>query len=112
MIKNGIRAAGMLLKEGLNKGAMPTLQVLEITSNKTRQYSDILPYLGDFSHYFAALPQNLNQLRLRTAFVPLSDIECVTKTLIKVPQSLKVLSDRKGKDLSLKVEVDLLLKRL
>lgn len=86
----------MLMKEGLSKGLSPALQVLEISSGSKRSGSDILPYLGALSHLFSPLPQSPGQMRLKAALISLSDVECVTKTMIKIPQSLKILGDRKG----------------
>jgi antiviral helicase SKI2 len=87
----------MLLRDGVTKGTAPTVQVLEIASNARRQPSDILPYLPEFAKLFAPLPCNLEELHLRTVLVPVSDIECITRTTIKVVAPLKNLGERRGK---------------
>ncbi|KAI9820336.1 MAG: hypothetical protein M1827_005958 [Pycnora praestabilis] len=83
--KDGIRRAGMLLREGVGKGLAPTVQVLEIGSTDSeRQPSDLLPYLPTFRGLFAGLPKSAAQMKLRTINIPLSDIEGVTKTIVKI----------------------------
>ena len=91
--KDGIRAAGMLLREGVNGGAEPTLPILEISSNKKRTDSDALPYLGDFAKYFTPLPNRLADMNLRVSNIRLSDVVCVTRTVIRIDQPLKALND-------------------
>jgi antiviral helicase SKI2 len=85
----------MLIREGFNRGTEPTLPVLEISTNKKRNPSDLLPYLGDFAHWFAALPNEYSELSLRISIVPISDIECVTETVIKSDGPFKALNDKK-----------------
>lgn len=96
LLQEGIRTAGMLLRDGVSKGLEPTVQVLEVAANGRRQPSDILPYLPDFSKHFAPLPKKLEDLHLRAVFIPLADIECITRTTIKVVAPLKNLSERRG----------------
>jgi len=73
----------MLIRDGFNKGVEPTLSVLEVSTNKKRGPSDLLPYLGQFAHLFAQLPQTFKTLSLRVTTVAISEVECVTETLIK-----------------------------
>ena len=99
--KKGIRSVGMLARDGIPRGDDPTLPVLEIASAKKKGMSDDLPYLGHFAQYFTPLPKIFKELTLRTVFVPLSDIECVTETLVKSDAPFKALSNKKeGKQLA------------
>jgi antiviral helicase SKI2 len=85
----------MLIRDGYNRGEMPTLPVLEISTNKKKSMSDDLPYLGAFAQYFTALPKKLNELSLKVSIIPLSDIECVTETIIKSEGPFKALNNKK-----------------
>lgn len=87
----------MLLRDGFTKGVEPTLPVLEISTNKKRGPSDLLPYLEGFAHQFAPLPQTVKDLSLRVTVVPISDVECVTETIIKSDGTFKALSSKKEK---------------
>lgn len=100
--KDGIRTAGMLLRDGISKGHEPTVQVLEISANAKRQPSDLLPYLSEFTKFFAPLPRNASDMRLKAASVPLSDVESITVAHIKVNQPyhctnfIRSIKNRKG----------------
>ena len=73
--------AGILLNEGLTKGALPTMEVLSVGSvNQARQPSDLLPYAESTRHYFGPL---LNT-QARVIKVPISDLECITMTAARV----------------------------
>lgn len=85
----------MLVREGYSRGEAPTLSVLEVSSNKKKNMGDDLPYLGAFAHLFAALPQKYSELNLKVAIIPLSDIECVTETIIESDVTLKTLNNKK-----------------
>ncbi|KIW08108.1 uncharacterized protein PV09_01045 [Verruconis gallopava] len=98
--KNGIRSAGMLVREGLSRGDNPTLPILEISSNKKKSMSDDLPYLGSFAHLFTPLPKTFKELTLKTSFIPLSDVECVTETVIKSEVTFKALNKKDAKQLA------------
>jgi antiviral helicase SKI2 len=87
----------MLLRDGFSKGVEPTLPVLEISTNKKRGPSDLLPYLEGFARQFAPLPQTVKDLSLRVTVVPISDVECVTDTLIKSDGTFKALNNKKEK---------------
>lgn len=63
----------------------PAVQVLELRSaSLSRHPSDLLPYLPQFRVLFTLLPHKKSELRFRAATIPLSDIECITQTLMKV----------------------------
>ena len=93
--KKGVRSAGMLVRDGIPRGDDPSLPVLEIATNKKKSMSDDLPYLGAFAGSFVPLPKKFADLSLKTVFVPLSDIECVTETIVKSDAPLKALSNKK-----------------
>ncbi|KAF2644916.1 antiviral helicase [Massarina eburnea CBS 473.64] len=93
--KNDVRTVGMLLREGVINGVEPSVQVLEIAANRQRKADDLLPYLPLFANFFRALPNKANELILKTALIPLSDIECLTRTLIDIPQSVEKLNRKK-----------------
>jgi antiviral helicase SKI2 len=93
--KNGIRSAGMLIRDGYSRGEEPSLSVLEISTNKKKSMSDDLPYLGAFGQLFANLPKKFSELSLKVSIVPLSDIECVTETIIKSEGPFKALNNKK-----------------
>lgn len=83
--QNGIRTAGMILNEGIGKGPMPTVDVLSIGATvSTRQSSDLLPYMAEMKKFFAPLPKTVAEMTLRPMNVPLTDVETVTKTVVKV----------------------------
>lgn len=89
----------MLLREGFSRGSEPTLPVLEISRNTKRQLNDILPYLPVFTHLFAGLPKKFSDMKLKIAIIPVREVECITRSSIKVDQPLKIINDRKGIDL-------------
>ena len=93
--KDNKRTAGMLMQDGTSKGNEPTVKVLEIAQNPERKADDLLPYLGPFAKFFRSLPKQPQDLILRTAYVPLHAIECFTKTIIDVPESVTNLNKKK-----------------
>lgn len=83
--KDGVRTAGILLREGVSRGLVPTVEVLSIgLTTRNRQSVDILPYLPKFRNQFAALPTKPEEMKLKVVHVPFSDIECITKTIVKI----------------------------
>ncbi|KAF4306971.1 Helicase [Botryosphaeria dothidea] len=98
--KDGIRTAGMLLRDGISKGHEPTVQVLEISVNLKRQPSDLLPYLPDFTRFFASLPRNASDMLLKAIAVPLSDVECITVSHIKIDLAEVLKSDSEALELA------------
>jgi len=87
----------MLLQEGTSKGNEPSVKVLEIAQHQDRKADDLLPYLGNFAKFFRTLPKRPEDLILRTAYVPLNDIECFTKTIIDVPDTVQNVNRKKGR---------------
>ena len=87
----------MLMQDGTSRGNEPTVKVLEVAQHQDRKPDDLLPYLGPFAQLYRKLPNKPGDLILKTAFVPLNDIECFTKTTIDVPDSVQNLNRKKGK---------------
>lgn len=85
------------MQDGTSKGNEPTVKVLEVAQHQDRKPDDLLPYLGPFAKLFRKLPNNPKDLILKTAYVPLNDIECFTKTIIDVPESVQNLGRSKSK---------------
>ncbi|OAG16211.1 antiviral helicase [Alternaria alternata] len=92
------RTAGMLMQDGTSKGNEPTVKVLEVAQHQDRKPDDLLPYVGPFAKWFRKLPNNPKDLILKAAYVPLNDIECFTKTIIDVPESIQNLGRKVSKD--------------
>ncbi|KAL6704332.1 Antiviral helicase ski2 [Coniothyrium glycines] len=93
--KDNKRTIGMLLQDGTSKGNEPTVKVLEIAQNQDRKADDLLPYVSAFAKFFRTLPKNAKDLILKTAYIPLNDIECFTKTLIDIPESVQNVNRKK-----------------
>ncbi|KAF2712633.1 antiviral helicase [Pleomassaria siparia CBS 279.74] len=93
--KNNIRTVGMILQDGTSKGNEPAIQVLEICQNQQRKADDLLPYLAPFVEYYRPLPKNENEYTLAWAFIPLNDVECLTNTVIDIPEAVRNLTKRK-----------------
>jgi antiviral helicase SKI2 len=96
--KDNKRTAGMLMQDGTSKGNEPTVKVLEVAQHQDRKPDDLLPYVGPFAKWFRKLPNNPKDLILKAAYVPLNDIECFTKTIIDVPESIQNLGRKVSKD--------------
>lgn len=92
----------MLLQDSITKGNEALVKVLEIAQPPDRKADDLLPYLSLFVQFFRKLPTNPKDLLLKTSFVPLSDIECLTKTIIDIPETVQNLSKKKGKHVFIK----------
>lgn len=80
--KDGIRTVGMLLREGVARGNVSVLEIGRVRAK--RQNCDLLPFLPRFRRRFTPLPQTDNDMKLRLQFVPFSDVECLTKTVLQV----------------------------
>ncbi|KAJ5172571.1 hypothetical protein N7492_005164 [Penicillium capsulatum] len=94
--KDGLRTAGILVKEGATAGAEPVIQVLEIgTISSKRHASDILPFLPRFRGFFRALPESSAQMHLKVCKVPLQDLLCVTNTVVKANGPIWYLNIKK-----------------
>jgi antiviral helicase SKI2 len=108
--KDGVRTPGILLNEGVStkvSGGQPTVHVFEIkTGRETRDSSDILPFVKGFRPLLKALPQQKRNIVAKPLHVPLSDVECLTTTLVDgiVPDFFQGGESRtKAKDKMLKI---------
>lgn len=83
--KDGVRMAGILTRDGVSRGLAPTVEVLCIgKKNRGREASDLLPYLPGFKPFFNSLPKKMAEMDLKVTRVPLGDIDCNTRTTVKV----------------------------
>ena len=74
----------------MSKSLSPTLELLSLgPRNPTRHPSDLLPYLPQFRPLFPKLPTEVAEMELKALKVPLTDIECVTRTVIQVRGALE-----------------------
>ncbi|KAI1177758.1 DSHCT domain-containing protein [Nemania sp. FL0916] len=84
--KEGVRTPGILLNEGVStkvSGGQPTVHVFEIkTGRESRDSSDILPFVKGFRPLLKPLPQQKRNIVAKTLHVPLSDVECLTTTIV------------------------------
>jgi len=108
--KDGVRTPGILLNEGVStkvSGGQPTVHVFEIkTGRETRDSSDILPFVRSFRPLLKALPQQKRNIVAKPLHVPLSDVECLTTTLVDgvIPDFFQSVEGRaKAKDKMLKI---------
>ncbi|KAL6874573.1 DSHCT domain-containing protein [Trichoderma longibrachiatum] len=92
---DGIRTAGILLAEGMSpKGSFedPILHVCAIKPlRERRDITDQLPFIPAFRKYMQKLPQGKRRLTTKNMFVPLSDVECLTRWVLKgvIPEIFK-----------------------
>ncbi|KAI8627103.1 DSHCT domain-containing protein [Xylariaceae sp. FL1651] len=108
--KEGVRTPGILLSDGVStkvSGGQPTVHVFEIkTGRETRDSSDILPFLKGFRPLLKSLPQQKRNIVAKTLHVPLSDVECLTATVVDgvIPEFFQGGEGRtKAKDKMLKI---------
>jgi antiviral helicase SKI2 len=82
--KDGVRTPGILLREGATGGSAPTIHALEVRTRRDQwDSSDLLPYLPKFRKLFTELSQNKKHISTKTLYIPVSDLECVTNTIMK-----------------------------
>lgn len=92
---DGIRSVGILLTEGMSpKGTMedPVLHVCAIKPlREKRDATDQLPFMPAFRKYLHKLPQGRKRIQIKTLHVPLSDVECLTRWVLKgtIPEIFK-----------------------
>jgi antiviral helicase SKI2 len=51
--------------------------------------------MSPFARFFRNLPKNVNEMILKPALIPLNDIECLTTTVIDIPEGVQNLNYRK-----------------
>jgi antiviral helicase SKI2 len=85
--KEGIRTPGILLSEGASvksNADCPSIHVLELRVVRgTRNSTDLLPFIPAFRSLYTSLPQGKRQIQFKTCHVPITDVECLTKTVTK-----------------------------
>lgn len=92
---DGIRTVGVLLSDGISpKGTSddPTLHVCAVKSlRERRDATDQLPFIPTFRKHFHSLPRGKRRIQNKTLHVPLSDVEIVTRWVMKniVPEIYK-----------------------
>lgn len=97
-LQEGIRTAGIIVREGVSGGATPSVQVLEIGALSSKRHpSDILPFLPGFRHLMQSLPTRAADMTLKVCKIPLLDVECLTNTMVKVGGQIWYLNIKKGK---------------
>lgn len=69
-------------------------------TNASRNSSDLLPYVRQCRGFFTPLPSTAAQMSLQVLKVPVNDIECVTKTVLKVKTPMWYLKIKKCIDKS------------
>ncbi|KAL8735712.1 MAG: hypothetical protein Q9181_002715 [Wetmoreana brouardii] len=81
---DGLRAAGIVLRDNISRGAGSTVELLYIGHlNPVREANELLPYIPKFRPFFAALPRNMAEMDIKVLKVPLTDIEAITRTILK-----------------------------
>lgn len=86
------------MREGVSRGQNPTVELLSLgAKNPTRNNSDLLPYLPRYRQLFGPLPMEGAEMELKVLKIPLSGIEVVTSTIVKVRGPIWTLGLKKGK---------------
>lgn len=90
--KDGVRTAGIILRDSLSRGAAPTVELLSMgRRNPVCEASDLLPYMPKLRRFFAPLPSNMAEMDMKLLRVPLNEIEAITRTVLKVWHSIATL---------------------
>ncbi|KAL2209606.1 DEAD/DEAH box RNA helicase [Sarocladium strictum] len=83
----GIRTVGILLSDGVSpKGSAdePVVHVCAVRPSRDRRdATDQLPFIPAFRKYLHKFHQGKRRLQTKNVFVPLSDIECLTRWVTK-----------------------------
>lgn len=91
----GIRTVGILLTEGVSPRSTledPTLHICALKPLRDRRdATDLLPFLPAYRKYLHKLPQGRKRMHVKSLHVPLSDVECLTRWVLKgtVPDIMK-----------------------
>ncbi|KAL4778196.1 armadillo-type protein [Aspergillus varians] len=82
--KDGSRNAGVIVRE-VGGGPSPVIQILEIGKLASKRHpSEILPFLPAFRGFLNPLPTRAIDMNLKVFKIPITDIECVTNTSVKL----------------------------
>lgn len=83
----GIRTVGLLVSEGMSpRGSLdePVIQVCTIKPlRERRDATDQLPFIPAFRWHLHRLPQGKRRMQTRTLQIPLSDVECLTRWVVR-----------------------------
>ncbi|KAL8800342.1 MAG: hypothetical protein Q9182_005236 [Xanthomendoza sp. 2 TL-2023] len=83
--KDGVRAVGLMLRDSVSRGVAATIEVLSLgRRNPHPDPSDLLPYMPRFRKFFAPLPSTMSEMDLKVSKLPLNDVECFTRTVVKL----------------------------
>ncbi|OAQ60481.1 antiviral helicase SKI2 [Pochonia chlamydosporia 170] len=91
----GIRTVGLLLADGMSPKGTTDDPILHICAIKPlrerRDATDQLPFVPWFRRYLHKLPQGKKRLQTKNLHVPLSDVECLTRWVLKgvIPEIFK-----------------------
>ena len=84
---DGVRTAGVLLSDGMSPRASssePALHVCAIKPMRERRdATDQLPFVPAFRNYMHKLPVAKRRWQVKTLHVPLGDVECVSRWVVK-----------------------------
>ena len=84
---DGVRTAGALLSDGMSPRASSSEPALHICAIKPmrerRDATDQLPFVPAFRKYMHKLPVTKRRWQVKTLHVPLSDVECVSRWVVK-----------------------------
>ncbi|KAL8779698.1 MAG: hypothetical protein Q9194_001298 [Teloschistes cf. exilis] len=80
--QNGIRKAGIVMRDAAGRNNVEILSLGRPTP--VRDTSSLLPYTPRFRQFFTLLPTKIAEMELRVVKVAISDIEAITKTVLKI----------------------------
>ncbi|RAL68663.1 hypothetical protein DID88_007372 [Monilinia fructigena] len=82
--KDGVRTAGILLRDGAVDMSGLSVHVLEIKTRRDQwDTTDLLPFTPKFRGIFTKLPQLKKHIATKACYVLVNDLECVTNTMVK-----------------------------
>ncbi|EGX88613.1 DEAD/DEAH box RNA helicase Ski2, putative [Cordyceps militaris CM01] len=92
---DGIRTVGILLADGASPRSTiedPTVHVCAVKPLRDRRDgTDLLPFLPTYRKYLHKLPNGRKRMQTKTLHVPLSDVDCVTRWVLRgtVPEIMQ-----------------------
>jgi antiviral helicase SKI2 len=95
--QDGIRQVGMIIKSPSTTQNGQVVQVMKLTSFKTRSDGDSFPFLNDFSNYLPRLPRTFSEIGWDILNISPASLECVTRTEIHYTNELRDLYGRNKK---------------
>ncbi|KAL8694214.1 MAG: hypothetical protein Q9218_001101 [Villophora microphyllina] len=101
--KDGVRTAGIVMRDSAGWGNIEILSLGRHTP--VREASSLLPYTPNFRHLFTPLPAKIAEMELQTLKIPISDIETITKTVLKIDLD-NLLKGREEAEASAKADLE------